>query len=252
MAPRGRPTRTTRSRPVTTTPPPVTTTPPPVTDPTTTTSVTSAQLQAMIDEGVNAVLAARAATRNGDDQDFMKCQPVFFRGTEEVVNLTQWFEAYQLIRHIHQLDTTYQPFHSEQRIDLYSLNNVSVLPNNTAYSVRSIRRTDLQKTIQQSSSPELDLFSDVEEHPEEETTEIMTEIMDQYMSKTRGDYGSGVVRPKINDKTHFELKGQYLKKLRENTLSSSEHEDANEHIEKVLEIIYLFHIPEVTQDQVML
>ncbi|GJV70852.1 hypothetical protein Tco_1490847 [Tanacetum coccineum] len=42
MAPRGRPTRTTRSRPVTTTPPPVTTTPPPVTDPTTTTSVTSA------------------------------------------------------------------------------------------------------------------------------------------------------------------------------------------------------------------
>ncbi|GJZ64213.1 putative ribonuclease H-like domain-containing protein [Tanacetum coccineum] len=39
----------------------------------------------------------------------------------------------QLIRRIHQLDTTYQPFHSEQRIDLYSLNNVSVLPNNTAY-----------------------------------------------------------------------------------------------------------------------
>ncbi|GKB79846.1 hypothetical protein Tco_0946741 [Tanacetum coccineum] len=62
-APRGRPTRTTRSRPVTATPPPVTTNPPPVTDPTTTTSVTSAQLQAMIDEGVTAVLAARAATR---------------------------------------------------------------------------------------------------------------------------------------------------------------------------------------------
>ncbi|GJS72182.1 hypothetical protein Tco_0705023 [Tanacetum coccineum] len=35
--------------------------------PTYNTSVTSAQLQAMIDEGVNAVLAARAATRNGDD-----------------------------------------------------------------------------------------------------------------------------------------------------------------------------------------
>ncbi|GJW50543.1 putative reverse transcriptase domain-containing protein [Tanacetum coccineum] len=55
MQPRGRPTRTTRSRPVTATPPPVTTTPPPVTDPTTTTSVTNAQLQAMIDEGVTAV-----------------------------------------------------------------------------------------------------------------------------------------------------------------------------------------------------
>ncbi|GJT18896.1 putative reverse transcriptase domain-containing protein [Tanacetum coccineum] len=117
MAPKGRPPRTTRSRPVTTTPPPVTTTPPPVTNPTTTTSVTSAQLQAMIDEGVNAVLAARAATRNGDDshtsgtgarrnertvrectyQDFMKCQPVFFRGTEEVVNLTQWFERMETV-----------------------------------------------------------------------------------------------------------------------------------------------------------
>ncbi|GJQ90680.1 hypothetical protein Tco_0001819 [Tanacetum coccineum] len=72
------------------------------------------------------------------------------------------------------------------------------------------------------------------------------------MSKTRGNYGSGVVRPKINDKTHFELKGQILKELHENTFSGSEHEDANEHIEKVLEIIDLFHIPEVTQDQVML
>ncbi|GJY17416.1 hypothetical protein Tco_0388907 [Tanacetum coccineum] len=72
------------------------------------------------------------------------------------------------------------------------------------------------------------------------------------MSKTSGNYGSGVVRRKINDKTHFELKGQYLKELRENTFSDSEHEDANEHIKKVLEIIDLFHIPEVTQDQVML
>ncbi|GJX01332.1 putative reverse transcriptase domain-containing protein [Tanacetum coccineum] len=67
MATKRRPTRTTRSRPVTATPPPVTTTPPPVTDPTTTTSVTNAQLQAMIDEGVTAVLAARATTQNGDD-----------------------------------------------------------------------------------------------------------------------------------------------------------------------------------------
>ncbi|GKB50925.1 hypothetical protein Tco_0901678, partial [Tanacetum coccineum] len=77
----------------------------------------------------------------------------------------------------------------------------------------------------------------------------MTETMEQYMSKTRGNYGSGAVRPKINDETHFELKGQYLKKLRKNTFSGSEHEDANEHIEKVLEIVDLFHIPEVTQDQ---
>ncbi|GJX24561.1 hypothetical protein Tco_0230857 [Tanacetum coccineum] len=58
--------------------------------------------------------------------------------------------------------------------------------------------------------------------------------------------------PKINDKAHFELKGQFLKELRENTNSGSDNEDANENIEKVLEIVDLFHIPEVTQDQIML
>ncbi|GJU31517.1 putative reverse transcriptase domain-containing protein [Tanacetum coccineum] len=58
MAPRGRPTRTTRSRPVTATPPPVT-------DPTTTTSVTNAQLQAMI--GHICFGSRRATTQNGDD-----------------------------------------------------------------------------------------------------------------------------------------------------------------------------------------
>ncbi|GJU52936.1 putative reverse transcriptase domain-containing protein [Tanacetum coccineum] len=56
MAPRGRPTRLNPDA-----------TPTPVADPTTTTSVTSAQLQAMIDQGVTAVLAARATTQNGDD-----------------------------------------------------------------------------------------------------------------------------------------------------------------------------------------
>ncbi|GJX23977.1 hypothetical protein Tco_0228422 [Tanacetum coccineum] len=80
----------------------------------------------------------------------------------------------------------------------------------------------------------------------------MTETMEQYMSKTRGDYGSGVTRPKINNDTHFELKGQFLKELHDNTFSSSEHEDANEHIEKVMEIVDLFHILNVTQDQIML
>ncbi|GKD96011.1 hypothetical protein Tco_1379908 [Tanacetum coccineum] len=79
----------------------------------------------------------------------------------------------------------------------------------------------------------------------------MAETMEQYMSKTRGNYGSGVARPKIGDKTHFELKGQFLKELHEKKFSGSEHEDTNEH-KKFLEIVDLFHIPEVTQDQIML
>ncbi|GJU79054.1 retrovirus-related pol polyprotein from transposon TNT 1-94 [Tanacetum coccineum] len=61
-----------------------------------------------------------------------------------------------------------------------------------------------------------------------------------------------VTRPKINEKSLFELKGQFLKELRDNTFNGSEHEDANEHIEKVLKIVDLFHIPGITQDQVML
>nr|GEW73136.1 hypothetical protein [Tanacetum cinerariifolium] len=77
----------------------------------------------------------------------------------------------------------------------------------------------------------------------------MAETMEQYMSKTHADYGSGIARPKIDDKDHFELKGQFLKELRDNTFSSLDHEDANGHIEKVLEIVDLFHVPNITQDQ---
>ncbi|GJZ03183.1 hypothetical protein Tco_0521144 [Tanacetum coccineum] len=80
----------------------------------------------------------------------------------------------------------------------------------------------------------------------------MAETMEQYMSKTRADYGSGVARPKIEDKDNFELKGQFLKELRTNTFSDSDHEDANEHIEKFLGIVDLFHITNITIDQVML
>ncbi|GKD31095.1 hypothetical protein Tco_1241873, partial [Tanacetum coccineum] len=60
------------------------------------------------------------------------------------------------------------------------------------------------------------------------------------------------LRPKIEDMDSFELKGQFLKELRDNTFSGSDHEDANEHTEKVLEIVDLFHIPNITIDQVML
>ncbi|GJW12444.1 putative reverse transcriptase domain-containing protein [Tanacetum coccineum] len=95
-------------------------TPTPVTDTHTTTFVTNAQLQAMIDEGVTAALAARDATRNGDDShtsgtgarrpvqvarectypDFLKCQPLNFKGTEGVVGLTQWFEKMESVHSI--------------------------------------------------------------------------------------------------------------------------------------------------------
>ncbi|GJV87084.1 putative reverse-transcriptase-like protein [Tanacetum coccineum] len=78
--------------------------------------------------------------------------------------------------------------------------------------------------------------------------EAMAETMEQYMSKTRTDYGSGVARPKIEEKDSFELKGQFLNELQENTFSGSDNEDANKHIEKVFEIVDLFHVPNIIED----
>ncbi|GKE19417.1 nucleobase-ascorbate transporter 12, partial [Tanacetum coccineum] len=104
----------------------------------------------------------------------------------------------------------------------------------------------------ESSPPEFDLFYDIEERSEEEATKTMTKTIEQYISKTRGDYGSDITGPKIITDTHFKLKRQFLIELRNDTFSGSEHEDANEHIEKVLEIIDLFHILNITQVQIML
>nr|GEZ30319.1 hypothetical protein [Tanacetum cinerariifolium] len=86
------------------------------------TSVTNAQLQEMIDQGVTATLAARDALRstNGDDShnsrtdarrteqatcectytDFLKCQPLPFKGTEGVASFSQWFERMESVFHI--------------------------------------------------------------------------------------------------------------------------------------------------------
>ncbi|GJT38321.1 hypothetical protein Tco_0938186 [Tanacetum coccineum] len=76
--------------------------------------------------------------------------------------------------------------------------------------------------------------------------------MKGYMTKTRTNYGSGVVRPKIDEQVNFEIKGQFLKELRDNTFSGSKHEDPNEHIKNVLKIADLFHILKVSDDQVLL
>ncbi|GKA73708.1 hypothetical protein Tco_0780010 [Tanacetum coccineum] len=80
----------------------------------------------------------------------------------------------------------------------------------------------------------------------------MAEKMEQYMSNAHGEYRSGVARPTIDADTQFELKGKFLKELHDNTFSGSEHEDVNEHIEKVLEIVEFFHVRKITQDQLML
>ncbi|GKA73650.1 retrovirus-related pol polyprotein from transposon TNT 1-94 [Tanacetum coccineum] len=70
--------------------------------------------------------------------------------------------------------------------------------------------------------------------------------MAEYSQKWHNGTSSGTRR-----RTQTRL-GQFLKEIYDNTFSGSEHEDANEHIENVLEIFDLFHIPKVTQDPIML
>ncbi|GKE80892.1 putative reverse transcriptase domain-containing protein, partial [Tanacetum coccineum] len=101
--------RTARASPATTTTP-------------TSTPITDAQLRTLIERGVAAMLAERDAdkSRNGDDShdsgtgrrrqmstvrectytDFLKCQPMNFKGTKGVVGLTQWLEKMESIFHI--------------------------------------------------------------------------------------------------------------------------------------------------------
>ncbi|GJW70125.1 hypothetical protein Tco_0127042 [Tanacetum coccineum] len=119
--------------------------------------------------------------------------------------------------------------------------------------LHSTRRLIKTTSLDYSSLPEFDLFSDLENQSEEEVTEAMGEpTMEEYMIKTRDDYRSGIARPKIDEKDHFELKGQFLKELHDNTFSGPDSKDANEHIKKVLKIVNLFHIPDVTENQIML
>ncbi|GKE00008.1 hypothetical protein Tco_1387991, partial [Tanacetum coccineum] len=68
----------------------------------------------------------------------------------------------------------------------------------------------------------------------------MAETMEHDISKTRADYGSGVSRPKIEDKDNFELKGQFLKELRTNTFSAIQAQLNNlgREIKKVNEKVY--------------
>ena len=68
--------------------------------------MTPAAIQQAIVDGVNAVLAGQARNRDAGAQmagnaptpryctykDFIACQPTYFKGTEGVSELAQWFE----------------------------------------------------------------------------------------------------------------------------------------------------------------
>ncbi|GJS11202.1 reverse transcriptase domain-containing protein [Tanacetum coccineum] len=93
----------------------------------TTTTVTEAQLQALIDQGVAAAMAEAEASRvrngynsNGSGprpaqtarecsySEFLKCKPLDFKGTEGVVGLTRWFEKMESVFSISNCPATSQ------------------------------------------------------------------------------------------------------------------------------------------------
>nr|GEY96042.1 hypothetical protein [Tanacetum cinerariifolium] len=88
--------------------------------------------------------------------------------------------------------------------------------------LHSRRKLFKTTSLDYSSSPEFDLFFDHEDEP------------------------------KSYEKAKFELKGQFLKELRDNTFSGTNREDAVEHIEKFLKIVDSLDIPNVTHDQLRL
>ncbi|GJX62571.1 hypothetical protein Tco_0295471, partial [Tanacetum coccineum] len=144
------------------------------------------------------------------------------------------------------LDTAYRSSETEILcMTRSSINELFTPYKEPEREFRSSRRHFKTLSLDELRSPDFNLLSD-QEYSEEEEAEAMVETMEQYMSKTRTDYGSRVARPKIEEIDSFELKGQFLKELRENTFSGSDNEDANEHIEKVLEIVNLFHVSNIT------
>ncbi|GJZ09138.1 hypothetical protein Tco_0543421 [Tanacetum coccineum] len=138
---------------------------------------------------------------------------------------------------------TYRTFYPEQRIEFYSLNNVSVLPNNTAYSVNSIQRTGvhdkkllkrnyslllkIQKqkfrsrrrlfdtpSLVESNSLEFDHNFDIEEQSKEEVRETMMETMEQYRARPEEITANQTIRnekiKKVNEKVYAAQVGYEL------------------------------------------
>ncbi|GJU62706.1 putative reverse transcriptase domain-containing protein [Tanacetum coccineum] len=139
----------------------------------------------MIDQGVTAALAARDAIRIGDDshtsrtggkrtervarectyQDFMKCQPLYFKGTEGVVELTQWFERMETVFRISNCSVDNQIkfstctllagaltwWNSHVRIDGQDVAYVGGLPDMIQASVVASKPKTMQEAIEMAS-----------------------------------------------------------------------------------------------------
>nr|GEZ07487.1 hypothetical protein [Tanacetum cinerariifolium] len=88
---------------------------------------------------------------------------------------------------------------------------------------------------------------DQNHHISSRSSTMGEETIKECMDRIHVDTGLGIVRPIFRDVVRFELKGHFIKELRENTFSGTD-----KHIDKVLEIFELFHEPKVNEGQLML
>ncbi|GJW09142.1 hypothetical protein Tco_1571565 [Tanacetum coccineum] len=82
--------------------------------------------------------------------------------------------------------------------------------------------------------------------------EIDNLTIEQYLTLTRGNQAPSVVKAEMGGNVNFEIKSQFMQELREDTFSKNKNDDAHEHVERVLDIVRIFNIPEVSHDDVML
>ncbi|GJR85750.1 hypothetical protein Tco_0209761 [Tanacetum coccineum] len=118
--------------------------------------------------------------------------------------------------------------------------------------------------ISTGSSTKSTLASNSNSHPKGTCS---VDLPNTFLSSTRGTPTNTLIL--LNCNTSYQLLGVQntltygihpllgfspypSKELRENTFSGLDNEDANKHTEKVLEIVDLFHIPNITVDELML
>ncbi|GJW54963.1 hypothetical protein Tco_0099048 [Tanacetum coccineum] len=82
--------------------------------------------------------------------------------------------------------------------------------------------------------------------------EIDNLTMEQYLALTRGNQAPGVVKPEIGGNVNFEIKIQFMRELRKDAFFGNKNDDAQKHVERVLDIVSLFNIPGVSHDAIML
>ncbi|GJS10600.1 hypothetical protein Tco_0367396 [Tanacetum coccineum] len=109
-------------------------------------------------------------------------------------------------------------------------------PKRVFHSTRKLFKT---MSLDYSSSPDFDLFSNPENQSEEVAEAMREPTMEEYMTITRINYESG------NEKGRIELKGRFLIKLRDNAFSETNGEDAIEHTKIFLVIVDSLNIPNI-------